>query len=123
MSITFDFVEAVSAQKQLTMTPLLPASGSTYGSVAIVDNVPPTITRQYTAENVTLTQLEAIITASLTRHRTFTITTSLGTTYTGRYISLSAQQTPGADDYQLTLVLQDMTFEAAGTSAVNYVIT
>ena len=50
MSITFDFVEAVSAQKQLTMTPLLPASGSTYGSVAIVDNVPPTITRQYTRD-------------------------------------------------------------------------
>lgn len=123
MSITFDFVEAITSQKQIATTPLLPQSDSAYGDVVIVDNVPPVITRQYTAENLTYTQIDAILTASAARNRTFTLTTSLGNTYTGRFVSLSAQQTPGADDYSLTLVLQDMTFEASGSATSNYVIT
>ena len=123
MSITFDFVEAVTAQKSFTTTPLLPQNDSSYGDVVIVDNVPPTITRQYTAENLTYSQIDAILTAAAARNRTFTLTTSLGYTYTGRFVSLSTQQTAGADDYALTLVLQDMTFEASGTAASNYVIT
>ena len=123
MSITFDFVEAVTAQKSFTTTPLLPQSDSSYGDVVIVDNVPPVITRQFTAENLTYSQIDDILTAATARNRTFTLTTSLGHTYTGRFVSLSTQQTAGADDYALTLVLQDTTFEASGTAASNYVIT
>ena len=121
--MAFDWVESVSSSKNIAYNSTLPASSSAYGSYCIVDNTPPIIQRQFTAENVTRSELNTIIEKTLTRHRTFEITTSTGATYTGRYASFSAQQTPGADNYTLTLVLNDLTTEDANSERVKYTIT
>lgn len=121
--MAYDWVESVSSSKSISYNSTLPANSSSYGSYCIVDNVPPIVQRQFTAENVTRSELDTLITKTLTRYRTFELTTSLGQTYTGRYISISAQQTPGADNYTVTLVLQDLTTEDANSERVKYTIT
>ena len=120
--MSFDWVESVSSSKSISYNSTLPASSSAYGTYCIVDNTPPLIQRQFTSENVTRSELETIITKTLTRHRTFEITTSLGQKYTGRYVSFSSQQTPGTDNYTLTLVLNDLTTEDNNSERVKYTI-
>ncbi len=118
-----DWIESISTSKQINYTATLPSSSASYGSYQIVDNTPPIIQRTYTAENVTRNELTNLLEQSLVRYRTFQITTSTGQSYTGRYISLSAQQTPGADNYTVTLVLQDLTTEDTNTPKARYTIT
>lgn len=117
-----DWIEAISTSKQITYTATLPQTSALYGTYQIVDNVPPIIQRTYTAENVTRAELNNLLEQTLVRYRTFQITTSTGQSYTGRYISLSAQQTPGANNYTVTLVLQDLTTEDANNSKAKYTI-
>lgn len=120
--MAFDWVESVSSQKQIGYTATLPTAALSYGTYCIVDNVPPQVTRQFTAANVTRAEMEAFIAVAAARNRTFKLTTSTGAEYVGRYISFSAQQTPGADDYTLSLTLQDLTAEDAGTPRSQYVL-
>ena len=118
-----DWVESISSQKQINFTPTLPNTVLSYGSYMVIDNMPPTVVRQFVAENVTRQELEAFITQAAARNRTFKITTSLGVEYTGRYIGFSAQQTRGADDYTLSLTLQDLTSEDTNSPRAQYTLT
>lgn len=120
--MAFDWIESVSSSKQIAYTATLPPTSALYGSYQIVDNTPPIIQRSFTSENVTRSELNNIVEQTLVRYRTFQLTTSTGASYTGRYISLSAQQTPGADNYTLTLVLQDLTTEDNNNSKAKYTI-
>ena len=119
----WDWVESSSMSKEITTQPLLPGGTSNYGQLCIVDNACPVIQRTFTANNCTAAQVEAFISQAKVRNRCFRINTSLGSTYTGRFINYAAQQTRGADHWQLSMVLQDIDCEASGTPQVICEIT
>lgn len=114
----WDWVESSSMSKELTVQALLPSSSASYGQLSIVDNVCPVIQRTFIANNCTEAQISSFIALAKTRNRCFAITTSTGTAYTGRFVSYAAQQTRGADHWQLSIVLQDIDNEAPGSPRV-----
>ena len=116
--IIWDFVEAVSLSKDLQVQPLLPSASNSYGKLSIVDNACPIVQRTYTANAVTAAQVETVLAGGKTRNACFTLVTSLGTEYTGRFISMQAAQTKGTGLFQLTMVLQDIDDELSGTTQV-----
>ena len=116
----WDWVESSSMSKEITTQALLPSSSAAYGQLNIVDNTCPVIQRTFTANNCTMAQVDDFISKAKTRNSCFTITTSLGRTYTGRFINYAAQQTRGADHWQLSVVLQDVDSEdSASVSSRN----
>lgn len=119
----WDWVEASSSSKEITTQACLPSSSSGYGKLRIVDNACPVTQRTFTANGLTESDVNTIITQSKVRNRCFAITTSLGTAYTGRFISYSAQQTRGADHWQLSMVLQDIDDELSGTPQSVYTLS
>ena len=119
----WDWVEASSSSKEITTQACLPSNASTYGKLQIVDNACPITQRTFTANALTASAVNTIIAQSKVRNRCFRITTSLGTTYVGRYISYSAQQTRGADHWQFSMVLQDIDDELPGTPQEIYTLS
>ena len=119
----WDWIESSSMSKEITAQPLLPSNTSSYGQLCIVDNSCPIIQRTFTASNCTATQVELLISYAKLRDSCFKIHTALSKTYTGRFINYAAQQTRGADHWQLSMVLQDIDAEASGTAQAVYEIT
>ena len=116
----WDWVESSSMSKEIATQALLPSSSGSYGQLNVVDNTCPIIQRTFTANNCTRAQVEGFIAKAKTRNSCFTITTSLGTSYTGRFINYAAQQTRGADHWQLSIVLQDVDNEDAASVAARH---
>lgn len=123
-------LSSINITKSLGVSKTLPGQPDTsstgYGTEHIVDQVPPDETRTYTASCVNASMLNTLLGYCRSRNAYITITDRLGFSFSGRFVSLSAQEN-GSDVeasafYSVSLQLRSGDAEVQGSTRQAYTV-
>ena len=99
----------------------LPSNGTDYGKEHVTDFTPPSEAWTFSGKGLTDAEMAQLRTAVKTRHAVLTVTDSLGTSYTGRFLNLTEEVKEGTVLHSVSIQLRSTANEATGSPVVSFV--